>query len=262
MAAESLASRVSSQVPSTDLINRFGTATEAARVAVEEASTSYKELLAKLKAEQARTLQNAIDEGMNKLEMLTDQLSRWSTILSRWVGGWSVWGVYCMRCCVCVVRGCVRVAFVCSLSVAAIAKHSRRQAAFLVFRSNATSSSHAFSDIKNAEKAIATAKQAQPKVLAIARHMMKMATTIQLNSTCLSHTSCCAFSQSASVSLQQTKLEKFNTLIATAESAVGTVATAVQAEMAALISESCETVTPPFPATYRCLAWSSHLATA
>ena len=100
VAAESLASRVSSQVPSTDLINRFGTATEAARVAVEEASTSYKELLAKLKAEQARTLQNAIDEGMNKLEMLTDQLSRWSTILSRWVGGWSVWGVYCMRCCV------------------------------------------------------------------------------------------------------------------------------------------------------------------
>ncbi len=85
MSAESLASRVSSQVPSTDLINRFGTATEAARVAVEEASTSYKELLAKLKAEQARAVQGAIDDGMAKLEMLTDELTRWSTILSRFV---------------------------------------------------------------------------------------------------------------------------------------------------------------------------------
>ena len=45
MSAEALASRVSSQVPSPDLITRFAAATEAARIAVEDASTSYKELV-------------------------------------------------------------------------------------------------------------------------------------------------------------------------------------------------------------------------
>ena len=97
VSAEALASRVSSQVPSTDLINRFGQATESARIAVEEASSSYKELLARMKAEQQRSLQSSIDDGVQKLETLTETLSRWSTILARHVPRWLcpvtwVWG--------------------------------------------------------------------------------------------------------------------------------------------------------------------------
>ena len=50
---------------------------------------------------------------------------------------------------------------------------------------------------------------------------------------------CPTLPQSTSVTLQQTKLEKFNTLIAAADTAVGNVAQAVQSEMAAIISEAC-----------------------
>jgi hypothetical protein len=98
VAAEGLAARVSSHVPSLDLVQRFAQSTEAARVAVEVANLAFKELVARVKAEQARNLQAAVDDAMATIARLSDTLAQWNAVVMKYVCGtqrplllWRAW---------------------------------------------------------------------------------------------------------------------------------------------------------------------------
>ena len=67
----------------------------------EASAMAYKELVARVKAEQQRSLTQTVEDGVKRLEACADNLNRWKTMHSR-CGLYCVCVYECVRVCVCV----------------------------------------------------------------------------------------------------------------------------------------------------------------
>ena len=85
VAAEALATRVSSAVPSHELVQRFAQATELARVTTEAASAACRDLVARVKAEQQKNMTLTLEEGVKRMEACAESLAKWKTMHSRFL---------------------------------------------------------------------------------------------------------------------------------------------------------------------------------